>query len=65
MIYLIGTTHLVEGLNSAFIEGIDSALSFSIIIIAIAGTMSWMRGTKKEGKIYRNIELWVHYTRSD
>lgn len=45
----IGTTNLVGGLSTAFISGIDSALSVSIII-AIAGIMSWMRGTEKRGE---------------
>lgn len=31
-------------------KGINSALSVSIIIIAIAGIMSWMRGTEKRGE---------------
>ena len=38
----IGTTNLVGELSTAFVKGIDSALSISIIIIAIAGIMSWM-----------------------
>ena len=42
----IGTTNLVGGLSTAFVKGNDSALSVSIIIIAIAGIMSWMRGTE-------------------
>jgi hypothetical protein len=36
----IGTTNLIGGLSTAFVKGIDSALSVSIIIIAIAGIMS-------------------------
>ena len=42
----IGTTNLVGGLSTAFVKGIDSALTVSIVIIAIAGIMSWMRGTE-------------------
>jgi hypothetical protein len=46
----IGTTNLVGELSIAFIKGIDSALAVSIIIIAIAGIMSWMQGTEKRGE---------------
>jgi len=45
----IGTTNLVGGVSEAFLNGIDSALSVSIVIIAIAGIMSWMRGTEVRG----------------
>jgi len=40
----IGTTNLVGGVSDAFIKGIDGALLASIIIIGIAGALSWMRG---------------------
>lgn len=45
----IGTTNLVGGVSEAFLHGIDSALTASIIIITIAGIMSWMRGIEKRG----------------
>jgi EmrB/QacA subfamily drug resistance transporter len=40
----IGTTNLVGGVSEAFIHGIDAALLSSVIIIGIAGILSWMRG---------------------
>jgi len=40
----IGTTNLVGGVSSAFIRGIDAALWASVVIIGIAGVLSWMRG---------------------
>ena len=40
----IGTTNLVGGVSEAFIKGIDAALWASIILIGIAGILSWMRG---------------------
>ena len=40
----IGTTNLVGGVSNAFIRGIDAALWASVIIIGIAGVLSWMRG---------------------
>jgi EmrB/QacA subfamily drug resistance transporter len=40
----IGTTNLVGGVSDAFIHGIDAALLASVIIIGIAGALSWMRG---------------------
>lgn len=40
----IGTTNLVGGVSYAFIKGIDGALLASVLIIGIAGALSWMRG---------------------
>ncbi|MDD1673209.1 MAG: MFS transporter [Methanomicrobiales archaeon] len=40
----IGTTNLVGGVSEAFITGIHSALMVSLMILAIAATMSWIRG---------------------
>ncbi len=40
----IGTINLVGGVSLSFIRGIDAALVTSIIIIAFAGFMSWLRG---------------------
>jgi EmrB/QacA subfamily drug resistance transporter len=40
----IGTTTLIGGVSEAFIRGIDAALTVSIILIVIAGILSWMRG---------------------
>jgi EmrB/QacA subfamily drug resistance transporter len=40
----IGTTTLIGGVSEAFIKGIDAALTVSIILIVIAGILSWMRG---------------------
>jgi EmrB/QacA subfamily drug resistance transporter len=46
----IGTTNLVGGVSEAFISGIDAALYISILIIGIAGVMSFMRGREiREG----------------
>ena len=46
----IGTTNLVGGVSNAFIRGIDAALWASVIIIGIAGMLSWMRGHETRGK---------------
>jgi len=46
----IGTTNLVGGVSEAFIHGIDAALIASMIIIAIAGVLSWMRGHEKRAE---------------
>ena len=45
----IGTTNLVGGVSDAFISGIDAALLASVIIIGIAGALSWMRGHEIRG----------------
>jgi EmrB/QacA subfamily drug resistance transporter len=45
----IGTTNLVGGVSDAFIRGIDAALWASVIIIGIAGVLSWMRGHETRG----------------
>ena len=45
----IGTTNLAGGVSNAFIRGIDAALWASIIIIGIAGALSWMRGHETRG----------------
>jgi len=45
----IGTTNLVGGVSNAFISGIDAALLASVIIIGIAGALSWMRGHEIRG----------------
>jgi EmrB/QacA subfamily drug resistance transporter len=45
----IGTTNLVGGVSNAFISGIDAALWASVIIIGIAGVLSWMRGHETRG----------------
>ncbi|MGA9085632.1 MAG: MFS transporter [Methanoregula sp.] len=45
----IGTTNLVGGVSDAFIRGIDAALWASVIIIGIAGVLSWMRGHEIRG----------------
>jgi EmrB/QacA subfamily drug resistance transporter len=47
----IGTTNLVGGVSESFIRGIDAALSISIILIVIAGILSWMRGHEIRAKI--------------
>jgi EmrB/QacA subfamily drug resistance transporter len=41
----IGTTNLVGGVSEAFISGIHAALTVSLIILLVAATMSWVRGT--------------------
>ena len=40
----IGTRNLVGGVSLSFIRGIDAALVTSIMIISLAGIMSWLRG---------------------
>jgi EmrB/QacA subfamily drug resistance transporter len=45
----IGTTNLKGGVSQAFIQGIDSALWISLALIAIAGILSWLRGTETRG----------------
>jgi EmrB/QacA subfamily drug resistance transporter len=45
----IGTTNLVGGVSDAFIRGIDAALLAAVIIIGIAGVLSWMRGHETRG----------------
>jgi hypothetical protein len=45
----IGTTNLVGGVSNAFIGGIDAAFWASVIIIGIAGVLSWMRGHETRG----------------
>jgi len=40
----IGTTSLKGGVSQAFIQGIDAALWISLVFIAIAGVLSWLRG---------------------
>ncbi|MDD1753164.1 MAG: MFS transporter, partial [Methanotrichaceae archaeon] len=43
----IGTTNLTGSIASEFIIGIDSALTVSFILLAIAGAMSFVRGKDK------------------
>jgi MFS family permease len=45
----IGTTSLVGGVSKAFLAGIDMSLWASIVLIGIAGTLSWMRGHENRG----------------
>lgn len=40
----IGTTSLAGSVSETFLKGIDSSLVVSILLIAIAGALSWMRG---------------------
>jgi hypothetical protein len=40
----IGTTNLLGGVSESFIKGIDAAVMVSIVMIIIAGILSWMRG---------------------
>jgi len=40
----IGTTNLLRGLSESFITGIHLALMVSLVILAIAASMSWIRG---------------------
>ena len=40
----IGTKSLVGGVSDAFLSGIDMSLWASILLIGIAGILSWMRG---------------------
>ncbi|ABS54581.1 major facilitator superfamily MFS_1 [Methanoregula boonei 6A8] len=52
----IGTTNLVGGVSEAFIKGIDAALWVSIMLIGIAGALSWMRGRETRGSAPRPEE---------
>jgi EmrB/QacA subfamily drug resistance transporter len=45
----IGTTSLVGGVSKAFLAGIDMSLWVSIVLIGIAGMLSWMRGHENRG----------------
>jgi MFS family permease len=45
----IGTTNLKGGVSQAFIQGIDAALWISLVLIAIAGVLSWLRGEETRG----------------
>jgi hypothetical protein len=45
----IGTTSLVGGVSKAFLTGIDMSLVASIVLIGIAGVLSWMRGQEDRG----------------
>jgi len=45
----IGTTSLVGGVSKAFLAGIDVSLVASIVLIGIAGILSWMRGQEIRG----------------
>jgi hypothetical protein len=45
----IGTTCLKGGVSQAFIQGIDAALWISLVLIAIAGVLSWLRGEEIRG----------------
>ena len=40
----VGTTNLAGGLSKEFITGMDSALWASLILLAITGVMSVIRG---------------------
>jgi len=45
----IGTTNLKGGVSQAFIQGIDAALWISLVLIAVAGVLSWLRGKETRG----------------
>jgi EmrB/QacA subfamily drug resistance transporter len=45
----VGTSRLVGNVTEAFIQGIDAALVVSLILLLIAGAMSWFRGTDQRG----------------
>jgi EmrB/QacA subfamily drug resistance transporter len=45
----IGTTSLVGGVSKAFLAGIDMSLGASIVLIGVAGILSWMRGHEIRG----------------
>jgi hypothetical protein len=47
----IGTTNLKGGVSQAFIHGIDAALWISLVLIAIAGALSWLRGKESRGPV--------------
>ena len=41
----IGTTEMLGGLTSSYIQGFHAALEVSLVILAVAGLMSYVRGT--------------------
>jgi len=45
----IGTTNLKGGVSDAFLQGVDSALWISLVLVAIAGILSWFRGEERRG----------------
>jgi EmrB/QacA subfamily drug resistance transporter len=49
----IGTTNLEGGVSDAFVHGIDAALLASVVIIGVAGALSWMRGHETRGSAPR------------
>ncbi|HNV39806.1 MAG TPA: MFS transporter, partial [Methanoculleus sp.] len=42
----VGTSHLVGNVAGAFIQGIDAALMVSLLLLLLAGAMSWSRGSE-------------------
>ena len=42
----VGTSHLVGNVTAAFIQGIDAALVVSLLLLLLAGAMSWFRGSE-------------------
>ena len=52
----IGTTNLKGGVSQAFVQGIDAALWISLVFIAIAGVLSWLRGEETRGPAHEPRE---------
>lgn len=46
-----GTSHLVGNVTGAFIQGIDAALMVSLLLLLLAGVMSWSRGSEHRGAV--------------
>jgi len=44
----IGTTNLTGGISDIFVQGIDSALLVSLLLLAIAGVFSYVRGKEQK-----------------
>lgn len=45
----VGTSRLVGNVTGAFIQGIDAALVVSLLLLILAGAMSWSRGAEQRG----------------
>ncbi|HON82407.1 MAG TPA: MFS transporter [Methanoregulaceae archaeon] len=47
----VGTSVLVGHVTDAFIKGIDAALLVALILLILAGAMSWSRGSEQRGSV--------------
>jgi hypothetical protein len=44
----IGTTNLAGKLSNLFVQGVDAALLVSLLLLAIAGVLSYVRGKEQK-----------------